>query len=213
MRRYRDLTAHSFSLSAVLSRPQPGQKFDLHADDYDRITPLHRGRRNLTCLIYVHTEPDETGQLRSAQRCNCGRWAECASSRCSRADSCSLSAHLLCCLPAQAAAPCSLCWTAGRTARRRCRARCSFSAISTRPIRSNSTTDASTMPRQPQKGPNMRSICILLNARACGGIEALAVGFADSPRLSFATSQSTATTLFTSSNSRAWRFKFECLPG
>jgi hypothetical protein len=53
-------------LSAVLPLPQPGQKFDLHADDYDRITPLHRGRRNLTCLIYVHTEPDETGELHSA---------------------------------------------------------------------------------------------------------------------------------------------------
>ena len=44
-----------------LLRYKPGQKFELHADDYDRIQPLHRGRRNLTCLIYVHTEEDETG--------------------------------------------------------------------------------------------------------------------------------------------------------
>jgi len=44
-----------------LLRYQPGQKFDLHADDYDRIEPLHRGRRMLTCLLYVHTEADETG--------------------------------------------------------------------------------------------------------------------------------------------------------
>lgn len=42
-------------------RYKPGQKFELHADDYDRLTPLHRGRRMLTCLIYVKTEDDETG--------------------------------------------------------------------------------------------------------------------------------------------------------
>lgn len=71
-------------LSAVSSRPQPGQKFDLHADDYDRITPLHRGRRNLTCLIYVHTEPDETGELHSAQLFSRCRRTECGSSRSSR---------------------------------------------------------------------------------------------------------------------------------
>lgn len=53
--------------AAPVPAPQPGQKFDLHADDYDRLTPLHRGRRNLTCLIYVHTEPDETGQHSTAQ--------------------------------------------------------------------------------------------------------------------------------------------------
>jgi hypothetical protein len=44
-----------------LLRYKPGQKFELHADDFDRIKPLHRGRRLLTCLIYVHTEKDETG--------------------------------------------------------------------------------------------------------------------------------------------------------
>lgn len=46
-----------------LLRYQPGQRFDLHADDYDRLPEhtLPRGKRMLTCLIYVHTEPDETG--------------------------------------------------------------------------------------------------------------------------------------------------------
>ena len=44
-----------------LLRYKDGQKFDLHADDFDRIEPLHRGRRLLTCLIYIKTEPDETG--------------------------------------------------------------------------------------------------------------------------------------------------------